>query len=214
MKMWGKKCPNCAKKIEKDFIYCPYCAFPIKRQMEKEDFGLIGKADSINTLNQQMPTPSLPIPGLDKIIQSLMGQLGKELGNMDHLNNPQGRNFKIQISTGLPQNMGIERKQKRQVRSSERISKIEIPAEELERRKSLPRKEAESNVRRLSDRIIYEIIMPGVDDKEQVTITKLDNSYEIKAYSKKECYTKSIPIDAEMIQSYIKEGTLFLELKE
>lgn len=209
--MRGSKCPNCAKKIQKDFLFCPNCAFPIKKQSEKEKFGLIGKDDSIN---QMSPDMGLPISGIDKILHGLMSQLGKELNNMNGLAGQSGRNFKIQISTAIPHNMTSMKKHSKNKRSVSSLDRLEIPVEEIERRKSLPRREAESNVRRFSDRIIYEIKIPGVNNKEQIVITKLDNSYEIKAYSKEECYTKSIPINADMIQSYIKEGTLFLELKE
>ena len=213
--MFGKKCPNCAKKVEKDFVFCPYCAFPVKKNAEKDNFGLIGKDDNLGNVPLiGSGNLGLPIP-LDKLIGSLMNQLGKELGNA---NNSQGLprgNFKIQISTGMPMNPELmKRQQKKQRAKIEKAPKIEIPVKEIERRKILPREEAQSNVRRLSDRIIYEIKVPGVDKKEQVVINKLDNSYEIKAYSNNACYTKSIPIDADLIQSYLRENTLFLELKE
>jgi hypothetical protein len=214
--MFGKKCSNCAKKIEKDFYFCPYCAFPVKKQEEKDNFGLLGKDDKIGNvplvgagsdgLPQKMPIP------FDKIFGSLMNQLGKELGSLNNIR--QGGNFKIQISTGFPPNPALMKKQKKLAKREHAVHKINIPSEELERRKLLPRKEAESNVRRLSDRVIYEIKLPGVDKKEQVIIAKLDNSLEIKAYSDKICYTKSIPIDADLIQSYLKENILVLELKE
>jgi len=217
IKMFGKKCSNCDKKIEKDFIYCPYCAFPVKQQKEKDDFGLLGKDDKIGNApiigagSQGLP-PGMNLP-LDKILGSLMNQLGKELGNMRAIN--PGGNFKIQISTGFPGDPNMMRRpQKKQSRKASEINKIQISAEEAERRKNLPRQEAESNVRRLSDRVIYEIKIPGVDKKDQVAIAKLDNSLEIKAYSDKFCFTKCIPVDADLIQSYLKDGTLVLELKE
>jgi HSP20 family molecular chaperone IbpA len=208
--MWGKKCPNCAKKIQKDFIYCPNCAFPIKQNSEKENFGILGKDDSVSKIPM---SPGLPLPGIDKLVHSLINQLGKELSNVNDMNN-MSRNFKIQISTGLPIELSQAKKQKKPQKFKTNNSQIEIPIKEIERRKSLPRIEAESNVRRLSDRIVYEIKVPGVEDKDKVVITRLDNSYEIKAYSNNECYTKSIPINAEMIQSYLRGETLFLELKD
>lgn len=213
--MFGKKCSNCDKKIEKDFVYCPYCAFPVKQQKDKDDFGLLGKDDKIGNVpivgagSQGMPPGMLP---LDKILGSLMNQLGKELGNMRAIN--PGGNFKIQISTGFPGDPNMIKKQPKKVKRTQNLQKINIPAEEVERRKSLPRQEAESNVRRLSDRVIYEIKIPGINKKEQIAIAKLDNSLEIKAYADKICYTKSIPIDADLIQSYLKDDTLFLELRE
>jgi hypothetical protein len=208
--MFGKKCPNCDKKIQKDFIFCPYCAFPVKKNEEKDNFGMLGKEDSTAPASI-LNSPAGQLGGIDRILHSLMNQLGKELGN---LNGMPGRNFKIQISTGIPQNLAIAKKPKKSVSRTEKFSKVEIPIEEIERRKSLPRREAESNVRRFSDRVVYEIKVPGVDKKDQILINQLDNCFEVRAYSDKLCYTKSIPIDADLIQSYLKEDVLVLELKE
>jgi len=200
--MWNKTCSNCAKKIEKDFNFCPYCAFPIKKQQEKDDFGMLGKDDSL----KDMQNP-LALNGMSNIINTLMGQLGKELtgGAMPG-------NFKIQISTNPMGNPSLIRKQPK--RRIEKINEIKVDDQESERRKNLPRKEAESNVRRLSDSIIYEVKVPGVYKKDQIVITRLDNCFEIKAFSDNVCYIKTIPLNADLIKSYLKDENLVLELKE
>jgi len=206
--MWNKTCSNCAKKIEKDFIFCPYCAFPVKKQQEKDDFGMLGKDDSLNNLQHQNQNPLAALGGFDKIFNSLLGQLGKELGN-----NGMPGNFKIQISTANPMsNPALIRKQPK--RRLEKINDIKVDEQEYERRKNLPRQEAESNVRRLSDTIVYEIKVPGVYKKEQIVITRLDTCFEIKAYGDNACYIKTIPLNAELLKSYLKGENLILELKE
>ena len=83
----------------------------------------------------------------------------------------------------------------------------------MRRRRTLPMKDAESIVRRLSDRIIYEISVPGVKDKKDITITKLEDGIEIRAYSKLNCFFKSLPIKAEILRYYLDQGRLFFELK-
>jgi hypothetical protein len=201
--MWNKTCSNCAKKIEKDFNFCPYCAFPIKKQQEKDDFGMLGKDDSINN---EMQNP-LALNGMGKILNSLMGQLGKELSG-----NGMPGNFKIQISTANPMGNPLIRKQ--QKRKLEKINEVKVNEEEHERRKNLPRQEAESNVRRLSDIIVYEIKVPGVYKKEQIVINRLDTCFEVKAYGDNACYIKTIPLNAELLKSYLKDENLVLELKE
>lgn len=193
--MWGNKCPNCAKKIKKDFSFCPYCGISFKQKREQEEFGLLGRDDFA-----EMPMPNLPALGglgnLDKIIAPLMKQLveqfDKELGVKQ-----QPKGFKIQITTNKPPMR----------------EQIVVNEKEIERRRGLPRKEAGSNVRRLSDRVLYEIEVPGVKSKEDIIITKLENSIEVKAYSKDACYVKVIPLKVDVLNYKIKDGTLFLEIK-
>ncbi|MBU2496838.1 MAG: hypothetical protein KJ767_02160, partial [Nanoarchaeota archaeon] len=89
-----------------------------------------------------------------------------------------------------------------------------VSKEDAERYSKLPRKEAETNVKRLSDGIIYEISMPDVSDIKDIFINKLHNSIEVKAFGKDTAYLKLIPVDLDIKRSYFKDGKLILELKE
>ena len=201
--MFKKKCPGCNRKIEKKFSYCPYCGMSFKAKKEKDDFGMLGRDDFMpefeKSINQGFGMPF----GLDRVMNSLIKQLEKEFNKDIKENNfPDG--FRIQISTGKPQMLSPKRKI---------IKQQAISIEELERRSKLPKEEAESNVRRLSDRIVYEISVPGVTSGKDVLITKLEDSIEIKAYSKNKCFCKTIPLKVEIIGYYVKDDKLFLELK-
>lgn len=188
--MWKRKCPKCDRKIKKDFRFCPYCGFPIWKHADEEDFGMIGRDDNVEFANQV----KAPL-GLDKIMNSLINQLGKEMG---------GGGFNIQISTGqMPKVMPIQ----------EGIKVPEISEKEAEKRKNLEKVEAVSNVRRLSDRIVYEITVPGVKLKKDVVISRMENGIEIKAYSDEKCFYKTIPVKVDILRYYIKDDVLFLELK-
>jgi HSP20 family molecular chaperone IbpA len=148
-----------------------------------------------------MPRQEIRMPlGLNKIMNSLVKQLEKEMGSMNN-NMPSG--FKIQISTG-------ERPEKVQQEKPAKVRMLD--SKETEKIRALPRKEADSNVRRLSDRIVYEVSVPGVKSKENVVISKLENGIEVKAYSKDMCYVKTIPLNSDIIGYKIKDGILFLEL--
>ena len=83
----------------------------------------------------------------------------------------------------------------------------------MEKLAKLPRKEPETKVRRLTDKIIYEINLPGVKSLKNITVNKLENSIEIKAISKDRAYFKLIPIALPLIRYYLKKESLFLELK-
>lgn len=220
---WKKKCPSCANKINKKYSFCPNCGHSFKQQKEQDDFGLLGRGrdDFFNTTQGfENPQENIKLPmGLNKIMNSLMKQLEKQMKELDKdsPNIPGAqfpRGFKIQISTGRPKIQKIQpTEQMPQPQILETKQKIIIPQKELERRKKLPIKEAESKVRRLADKIIYEISTPGVKNKTDIVITKLENSIEIKAYSKNSCYIKTIPLKVEIVTYYIKDEKLVLELK-
>jgi hypothetical protein len=149
MDMFKRKCPGCANKIERKFSFCPWCGHSLKTKKENEEFGLIGRTDNVDKKiqNQNMPLSGLPF-GLEKMVGPLIKQLERELSNMDKENNrPQG--FNIRIQTGFPNELRIHEKQKKEEKIVPKISD-----EEAKRRQNLPKKEAESKVKRLSDKII------------------------------------------------------------
>jgi len=77
----------------------------------------------------------------------------------------------------------------------------------------LPREEPHTSVRRLTDKIIYEIEMPGVKNEKDIIINKLQNSIEIKAFTKDKAFFKLIPINLPIKNHRLEKGKLILELK-
>jgi hypothetical protein len=201
--MFKRKCPSCAKNIEKKFRFCPYCGESFKKIQEEKNYGMLGKEDSTDLIRDELKLPF----GMGKIMNSLVKQLEKQMNDMNKSgeNNLQ-KGFRIKISTGNPQaKQMLENKKPRIINY--------LTEEQIKEKIKLPKIEAESKVRRLSDRIIYEINTPGVKSPKEVMITKLASGLEIKAYSKDKCYVKFIPLTLEVIQYYIKEEKLILELK-
>jgi len=203
--MFKKKCFSCNKKVEKKFNFCPYCGASFKKKNEEENYGMLGRDDFIPDMQRQAQ-PKIPL-GLNKIMGHLVKQLNKELNNLGNESlqaSPKG--FSIQISTGKPQIKEVQGRPIKEIMNN-------ISEEEIGRRTKLPRAEAESSIRRLADRIIYEVKTPGIKNKEQVIITKLENSIEIKAYSKDKCYYKTIPLKFEIQKWYLLNEKIILELK-
>jgi len=210
--MLKRKCPGCAKKIEKKYNFCPWCGQSIKGHREEEDFGLLGRTDSVNNMNQVPKNqPQLPF-GLEKIMGGLIKQLEQELSGMDKQNGmPKG--FNIRIQTGNPNQNPNQNQINTNQHPQEMTPQPVITEKESTRRQTLPKQEAESKVKRLSDKIIYEINTPGVKNKEDIIITKLEQGFEIKVYTKDTCYTKTIPLQIEIIGYTIKDNKLIVELK-
>ncbi len=201
--MGKKKCPSCAKKVDKKYSYCPFCGESFKIWKDKEDFGMIGREDD----EQDNIRENIPMPlGLDRIMNSLMKQLEKQMnGNK----NPNG-GFRIQVSTGKPKTNKVHPKIRKVPEKPEIFS---VDERELERRKSLKKEDAVSRVRRLADKIIYEISTPGVKSKSDVTITRLEKGFEVKAYSKDRCYYKVIPLKIEFLKYSVSNEKVFVEFK-
>ena len=161
---------------------------------------MIGTDDFMQSFKEEVRMPF----GLDKIMNTLMKQVEKQFSEVEGAGVPRG--FKIQISTGKPK---IEKVAPRQ----ERMEGVFISQEESERRKSLPKEDAKSKIRRVGDSIIYEIFAPGIKSEKDIVITKLEESIELKAYSKDKCYCKTIPLKVEIIGYTVSNDKVFLELK-
>ena len=78
---------------------------------------------------------------------------------------------------------------------------------------TLPREKAKTNVKRLGDKIIYELATPGVSSPEDIFISKLETGYEIKAIGSKKIYVNSIPINLQLKNYSISKSKLSVEFK-
>jgi len=206
--MFEKKCPNCREKVERKFVFCPWCGSSLKKKETSEDFGMLGKTDEIEKAVNQMGLPF----GLNGMIGNIMKQLEKELASMDS-NQATPRGFKINITNGIPLDMRmIGQGQENQMNQTQ---KKEIPLNNhpLPKNTNVERIEAKSRVRRLPEGVIYEIDAPGVKSKNDVFLTKLENSSELKAYTKEKCYVKSFPMKLEVQEVSVKDGKIFLKIK-
>jgi len=177
----------------------------------------------------------------DKQFREFDRQLGKDAGKMK-INNRIGRRIdekglripfngaggiSISISTESGKKPSIKVKSfgnapefnemEREIRQDmpgKKIEKIaEISEEKARKISKLPREEAETKVRRLSNKIFYEISIPGVKSMKDVIINRLENSIEIKAFSKDKVFFKLFPISLPIIRHRLKDEKLILELK-
>jgi len=212
-----KKCEKCGKKIEEKYSFCPYCGN--NSNDDDEDFGMLGKNDFMPIANEM----KLPL-GLNTLFNSLMKNLSKELdeqlkGNFaeDKSKKVKKDGISISISTfgnGAPKiRVSPMRNQKiEQEKVNEKFKRNNFTKEKIKRFSELKREEPKTNLRRLSNKIIYEIELPDVKSIEDVSIVNLENSIEIKAIGEKKAYTKIIPIRLPIKNYDLSEGKLILEL--
>lgn len=224
-----KKCKKCGKGISEKFDYCPSCGNLLNREFNEkpEDFGMLGKNDFMNIGNEI----NLPF-GFNKLFNSLMKNLSKEMNReFSQMNNnirkPQNKKVKpngisikissfggnqpeIQIDSfggGGNQKKVIEQKPKENLQKN-------FSSENHQKSLNLPKEEPITNVKRFSDKVIYEVDIPGVKTIDDVAINKFENSIEIKALTKDKVYAKIIPISLPVTNYSLTKGKLVLELGE
>ena len=124
--------------------------------------------------------------------------------------------IKVKSFGNAPEFMGMEREiaQTMPERAPQPAAKsIEISEERARQISKLPREEAKTKVRRLSNKIIYEINLPGVKSMKNIIINRLENSIEIKAFSKDKVFFKLFPISLPIIRHKLEGEKFILELK-
>jgi len=222
--MLGRKktCRRCGSKSSSRYEFCPYCGSTLDENARKEE------ADNLFDSDFLMPKMNVgfPINSLFKMLDSQMKTLDKEMRKgFDEKQNPIKNGISISISStgGQPiikvRNLGQGQGGEMQAvpRNAEgerpmRMKKINMSEEEAERISKLPKEEPGTSVRRLSNKVIYEIDLPGVKEND-IIINRLQNSIEIKAFTKNKAFFKLIPVNLPITNYSLKKGKLILELK-
>ena len=228
-------CPKCKKALNKDFEFCPYCGLS---QNQDNKWGILGKNDQSQPQNNKDPFSQL-MPGgltggiLNKMVGNAMKimekEMQKEMQNKNNQNNQNKKvkrikinpnsNFQLYIN-GKKVNMGpkenesniSQKKAPAQKKNKPKLNK-ELSLKSKQKFSKLPKEEPKTNIRRLSNKVIYELEMPGVKSIKDIAIRNLEKSIEIKAISKNKAYYKIIAVDLPIVNYSLEKNTLVLELE-
>jgi len=201
-----KKCPNCGKKLKENYNFCPNCGLPLK--INEKDWGLLGKKE----IKEQKPLKPEFFSGfgsgmLNKMIGNAMKLIEKEMQKGPQTNPPPNSKLKIMIN-----GKEIKPIQQNPEKKNTKFLPVEFSKENLKKWSKLNKKEPASNLKRLDDKVQYELEIPGVESIKDISIIKLENSLEIKAIGKNSAYTKIIPINLPLRKYSLLKGKLILEL--
>ena len=202
--------------IEGKYNFCPYCGLSFADpRRDREDFGLLGKED-IPDMNEDGGFPVQGMGFTDKLVgtlfNSLMKNLDKQIRNQmlntkDDFPGAEIRGFpngvKIKISGPFP--MQPRRRQKRQEETQK------VGEAQLRRMSELPREKAKAHVKRIGDKVVYELSAQGITSIEDVFVSKVETGYEVKAIGEKKVYVNSIPINLPLMKYSIIKDKLLLE---
>jgi len=216
--MFKKKCSKCNKKIGKSYDFCPFCGNNFSSKHEKEDYGFLGKNDFIDEKsNFFKPKGSF----MDKVFQTAMKELPSMIKMIEKQMQDSVEQPKKMQQSELPNNLRVQffvngKKVLPEKSYEQEPIKLEIKnfsKEKLKKLSKLTKKEPKSKIRRLSNKIIYELAVPGVKDLNDVLINSLENSIEIKALSKDKYYLKNLNIMLPLLKYSLEKGNLVLEFE-
>jgi len=225
--MFGKKtCTKCNEEVSKKYDFCPYCGNLFGKK--KEDYGMLGRDDEMEAVSPFEGILGKMSSGMfNKLFGNAVKMLEKELekefknqsqGAPKSIGNlPQRTNFEIIINGKRinPENIRFTQKVLQPAEENSKPRKKAVPkmsTESLKKISKLPKKEPATNIRRLANKVIYEIDIPGVKSIEDVSITRLESSIEIKALAGNKAYAKLIPINLPITNYELSDGKLILEL--
>ena len=187
------------------------------RNLQNNNWGLLGKNDETNITNEDSlanPFGGIGKNFLGKMINNAMKMMEKEMQKEinGQRNHQPKTNIKLMINgkeVKLNQNQNIQIKK---IQKRKEISQRELPQNNLKNFSKLPKEEPLTNIRRFSDKVIYEIKIPGVNSLAEISITKLESSIEIKALTRTKAYSKIIPLTLPITDYNLSKGKLTLEL--
>lgn len=203
--MFDKKhdCPRCKSSIKADFDFCPHCGCDVRNpEKDLEEFGLLGKHGA-------GAAPLADGGGLgmglgDKLISSIFNQLMKSLESQMGAALP--RADVRALPHGIRVNLGVPVQ-----KSVPKVKVRKITEDQVKRMSGAPRIEAKSDIRRLSDRVLYDLKAPGIDSLDDVFVSKVESGYEVKAIGKNKVYVNSLQVDLPLKGYTLHEKGLTLE---
>jgi len=210
-----KECERCGSKINSKYKFCPSCGSLFNSE---EDWGMLGQDDSGENVEDFTNSFFGNLGGgmFGKMLEGTMKMLEREIqkGIKEQRNQPRTNmqlfinGKKVNLNRVSP-NTQQTQKPRKEIKEAKLNN---LSQNNLKKMSSLPRQEPITQIRRLSDRIIYEIEMPDVESINDISIIKLENSIEIKALAKNKAYFKVIPINLPITNYTLSEGKLVLEL--
>ena len=198
------KCGNCNLRVSEKFSFCPYCGENlIDGEKFAEDYGLLGKGKEFSDVQNESSGFGITDKLIGSLMNSLMKNLDKQFKQMDKgfdkgdfQRLPNGIRIKIGPAMKRPQKGVYQRA---------------VTDKQLEKMNSLPRKKAESKVKRLNDSIVYELDTPGIESAQDVFVSKLESGYEIKAIGGDKVYVNSLPVNLPLKSLSLNKDKLFVE---
>ncbi len=176
--MRRRKCPNCGYPIEENWNYCPNCGFFLGFRTFDDIFEQIERT-FLKEL-REIFRPSFFEFDVEKEIKPKFSGISIEIRSET------GKKPEIKVKT-FGEYKDLEPKIKEKIYKQFGIEEEEIPKPKVV-------EEPEIKTYREGNQIKVEIELPGIENEENIQIKELEESIEVKAYTKDKGYFKIIPI--------------------
>ncbi len=242
--MFDNKCLRCGSKVSSSSNFCSNCGADLSKNYDPRDYGMLGK-DDYGSLNEFPLGISSIIGNLTKEMMKQVNSMTKEIQQpqekvrpIKKANNPNIKQSGISISISSSGN-GQPKIEVRKFGDGKKINNIhegeimigeddeeyeeieeiipnnKISVEKAKKYSKLPKEEAKSRVRRIGDKVVYEIDIPGVKRLDDVIINRIESGIEIKAFTNDKSYFKNLPVNYPITDYKLaKGGKLLIEMEE
>jgi hypothetical protein len=208
------KCENCRKKISEEYSFCPHCGDSlIDEEQYQKDYGLLGKENNSDDHPHELTNFGITDKLIGSIMSSLMKNLDKQFKQLDkdpntNFEKTEIKNFPNGIRIKIGQSAPVKKKKQKD------FFRREISEEQLSKISKMPRIKAETKVKRLNNRVIYELSAPGIQSPQDIFVSKLESGYEIKAIGNKKIYVNSLPVNLPLKGFSFNNNKLFVEFSD
>lgn len=208
-----KTCPNCEEKVKNSYNFCPSCGIQLREP--SKDWGMLGKKENKNKLNNPNNMLGGGLTGgiMNKMLGSAIKMLEKEMAK--EFNQPTPKNNMKLVINGKeinPNTLQPVKDKNQNKKENTKILPIEFDSENLEKWSNLSKEEPKTTLKRIDDKVQYEMDVPEVTSIKDISIVKLEKGIEIKAVGKDKAYQKTIKIDLPLKKYTLLKGKLTLEL--
>lgn len=220
-----KKCPNCGRKVEGDWEFCPWCGYDLGTEDFNERINKLIK-DSFNIFD-------FSIMDMDKEIEKFLKSKPVKGGSLSiTFQSGTGMEPKIEIKTSgefkklepeIKKQLGLEEKVKEI--SSFRGEREKTAKKEESIEKVHAAKPAERPTPKVTEEPVTQMVqkgrkrkiiinLEGVKSLDDIDIRRIGNSLEIKAFAGDKVYFKVLPFEGEIVSTKFKDSTLVIDAVE
>ncbi|MCK4531475.1 MAG: zinc-ribbon domain-containing protein [Candidatus Aenigmarchaeota archaeon] len=203
------RCPRCGSGVNEGWKFCPKCGSRLERNLFGDVFERMGQ-EMKNELKSMDRAFERNFEVLD--LSPFFRKPIRSSGFSIKITRSGSEKPKVSVKTFGD----VDRKELESETGKlgfEKAPKMEKGGKVcLERTRTI--EEPETCVRRIGDKIVVEVKLPGVEDTKDIELKSLENSIEVKAISGKKAYFKILtkPTKANIVSKRFENGVLRIEL--
>ncbi|GEM_PF-1160848 len=190
------KCKYCGRELKPDFVYCPYCG-------EK-----ITKGNPLTNFFEQMDKMIRDMER--KIWPSFSKEMEKEIESIEKEVPMRPTTIRFKIITPkvqVPHKPEVKEPKPKEIKSKQtKIKRLTKVSKNVV--------EPVTSIKRRAGRIYIEVLLPDIKRMEDIMLNELEESIELRAFTKDKTYFKIIrlPPNSNIVDTKFEHGKLLITL--